>query len=693
MSILNEGNAFGSLQTATPAQSPAGLLRLNPERLNSILENSRDGITLLDLAAAQYVYINQAQVEMTGFTLAELLSMPLDTLCGRVHPDDRMDSLEYQRMLASGQDLAKDLVYRWQTKCGEYRWFSERRKVVRDASGLPVSIVGILRDITEQKHNEDVLKTSGEQLRLAMLSARISSWIVDLTSGEVTNSSNFAQVMGFPDDSPALLSTENMARLVLPEDIGQLRNIIATALINDDSAHAEFRIVNPLTGEIIWLDSQCVIIRDSSHHPVLIVGIHRNETESKIAEQKLRTSEEQALVMVEKLRLINDNKNAFLSTLSHELRNPLAAISMGLSLLQRQIADAVDVHKVLLTLDLMNRQTSLLTHLVDDLLDVTRITRKSIVLHKQTVDLCYLLGQIVADHQVQFNQKGVHLRLELALPWTAADTVSPAPLALMLDADPMRLTQVFGNLLHNALKFTAQGGETVISLAIDEMTQEAVVKVCDNGIGMDVAALQNVFEPYMQIDQSLNHEYGGLGLGLVIAKSLVDLHGGQILVDSAGLGRGTQITVRLPLLQRVTRVPAWVPPLAIGRNQALRILIIEDNLDLNIMLQECLQSLGYQVQSAVNGLDGIALAGAFRPDVIICDIGLPGLSGFEVARAIRRDHPLPNVFLIAYSGYAQPEDLDQSKAAGFNRHLVKPLNISALINVLAEVQNDLSRLD
>ncbi len=387
----------------------------------------------------------------------------------------------------------------------------------------------------------------------------------------------------------------------------------------------------------------------------------------------MQAKNEHALAMVEKLRESDNNKSTFLSILSHELRNPLASISMGLSLLNKQIPTGETGLKAHDTTDLMDRQISHLTHLVDDLLDITRINQHRIILKKERIHLNRLLRQIVDDYKCQFATKEVNLKVYLENE------------PIILDADPVRLTQVVGNLLHNAVKFTERSGEVVFSLVKIAQTKEAVVKVRDSGIGIEASVLPTLFEQFKQVDQSLNRGYGGLGLGLAIAKSIIDLHGGQIEAASAGLGQGACFTVRLPLQQLDDAPQGKMAAKTAANQRALQILIIEDNADLNAILSEMLMSAGHQIEQATDGPDGLAKARAFKPDAVICDIGLPGLNGYEVAKAIRSDSQTKDTYLIAFSGYAQTSDIERAKAAGFDRHLAKPVDYGSLFKILAEI--------
>lgn len=377
--------------------------------------------------------------------------------------------------------------------------------------------------------------------------------------------------------------------------------------------------------------------------------------------------------LVEKLKLADEGRISFMNTLSHELRNPLAAISMGLMLLKESPAGSEQAEKAQ---SIMARQTAQLSRLVDDLLDVTRIAQKKIELKKERIDLNEVVYHTVVDFQPQFAEKGVKLDFELN------------PEIIPIDADRARLTQAIGNLLHNAVKFTSKGGKTRITVKIDEEAgKQAQIIVRDNGMGIDPSLLPELFEPFVQADSSLAHSAGGLGLGLPIVKGIAMLHGGSLSVESEGIGKGARAVISLPL-QEDTVGKALEDSLADEEKccRPLKILIIEDISDLAEIMSELLTHLGHNVTIALNGSEGLSLARHHRPDVLISDIGLPGMSGYELAEEFQNDEQLKDVYMIALSGYAQPEDYERSSKAGFRSHLAKPVNLECLKAALREAE-------
>ncbi len=366
----------------------------------------------------------------------------------------------------------------------------------------------------------------------------------------------------------------------------------------------------------------------------------------------------------EALREADRRKNEFLAVLSHELRNPLAPIRNSTYILEHCEPGGDQAKRAL---EVIDRQAAQLAHLVDDLLDVTRITRNKIQLQRHTLELNELVRHTVEDHRTLFDRADVRVEFH------------PTSRPMSVSADRNRLVQVIGNLLQNAAKFTGRDGETRITISADATERRAVIQVADTGVGMTPELVARLFQPFSQADSTLDRSKGGLGLGLALAKGLVELHGGNITARSAGLGQGAEFVVRLPLAMDDAVAPQAGASASKGRR---RVLIIEDNVDAADSLRDVLGFGEHDVEVAYNGPQGIAKAKEFRPDVVFCDIGLPSMDGFEVARAFRADEALKGVFLVALSGYALPEDVARAQAAGFDRHLAKPTSLEKLEEVL-----------
>jgi PAS domain S-box-containing protein len=366
------------------------------------------------------------------------------------------------------------------------------------------------------------------------------------------------------------------------------------------------------------------------------------------------------------LRDESQRKDAFLAMLSHELRNPLTPIRNSLFLLARGALDAEQAKKPLAVIE---RQVGHLSRIVDDLLDVTRVARGKVRLQREPIDLGELVLHTTDDYRATFDTLGIEL----------APSVAPGP--LWVDADPARMAQVIGNLLGNAAKFTSRGGR--VDIALRREAQGVSLSVRDTGVGMSAETLASVFEAFVQGPQGLDRTTGGLGLGLAMVKGLMELHGGSVEAESPGVGRGAKFTLRLKTID-APRGKAAAPPHSKQRATPQRVLVIEDNVDAADTLREVLLLRGHEVRVAFDGSTGLAEARDFRPEVVVCDIGLPQMNGYEVAHAIRQDAALRSAYLIALTGYASPEDFQSAADAGFDEHLVKPVDLKKLEELLDE---------
>ena len=379
--------------------------------------------------------------------------------------------------------------------------------------------------------------------------------------------------------------------------------------------------------------------------------------------EQVRTAQE--------LREAGRKKDDFLAMLGHELRNPLAPIRNAVQILRQAGHHEPVLEKAR---DMIDRQVSHMTRLVDDLLDVSRISRGKILLHRERLDLTKLVRDTAEDHRRDLEAGG--LALDLDLP------TEP----LWVEGDATRLAQALGNLLSNAGKFTDPGGRVFVEVKTVDLRaggDRAEIVVQDTGIGIEPEMLENLFETLSQADRTLARSRGGLGLGLALVKGLMDLHGGEVEAASEGLGRGSRFTLRLPFAadQEAPGEEAAPPARA---NGSRRVLIIEDNADAAESLQMLLELSGFEVTTAADGTSGLETARRFRPDVVLCDIGLPGgLDGYGVARELRSDSAFQSVRLIALTGYGQAEDQRRAYAEGFDLHLTKPVDPVRLKDLLA----------
>ena len=381
--------------------------------------------------------------------------------------------------------------------------------------------------------------------------------------------------------------------------------------------------------------------------------------------QQIAAQRDELRAYAEALQEADRRKDEFLATLAHELRNPLAPIRNGLQLLRSAPAH-VDREELR---QMMDRQLSHLVHLIDDLMDVSRVSQGKIILRKERVEIADILRSAV----------------ELGRPLVEAGghrlVVRESDVPLAVEADPTRLAQVIGNLLNNAAKYTPDGG--CIELAARRDGAEVLIAVSDDGVGIEAAMLPKVFDLFTQVDHSLDRAKGGLGIGLALVKRLMDLHGGSVSVESAGLGRGSTFTLRLPLAEPAPVAEAPPAETQEATTAPLRVLVVDDNIDVAQTVGWMLESFGHDYELVHDGAAALDAARRFEPDAMLLDIGLPGMDGYAVCEAFRADPRFRELPIIAQTGWGQDLHRAKAGAAGFDAHLVKPVNLETLERTLS----------
>jgi PAS domain S-box-containing protein len=455
--------------------------------------------------------------------------------------------------------------------------------------------------------------------------------------------------------------------LTAPEDREITRALNARGHAGEHRTFAYEKRYLRRDGSRLWVRVNVSVVRDEAGRFVRAIATAEDIAEERRAREALRRSEERLRAANEKLREADRRKDEFLGMLSHELRNPLAPIRNALYILDRAEGDGARARHAR---EVAARQVAHLTRLVDDLLDVTRIARGKIELRRRELDLGALVRRAADDHRALMQER----RLDLAVH------VPARPVSVL--GDETRLAQVLGNLLHNAAKFTPAGGRVAVSLAAEDGA--AVLRVRDTGAGIDPGMIATVFEPFTQAAQTLARSEGGLGLGLALVKGLVTLHGGAVTASSAGPGRGTEVAVTLPLAPARAAAPGGeeAAPAGAAAQPRRRVLVIDDNRDAADSLAELVSMFGHTAEVAYDGPAGLAKAAQGRPDVVLCDIGLPAMDGYEVARRLRARQR--DVRLVAVSGYAQPDDVARAAEAGFDAHVAKPPDPDRLAALLGQ---------
>ncbi len=428
---------------------------------------------------------------------------------------------------------------------------------------------------------------------------------------------------------------------------------MALALQRNEEYNGEEVVIERPDGARVTALAHANPIRDESGILFGAVNVLVDISERKRAEDELRQADQ--------------FKDEFLATLAHELRNPLAPIRNAVDILRMRGSLDTELHWASGVID---RQLRQLTRLVDDLLDVARITRGTLELRKERIEVAAVMRAAVETSNPVV-QAGGH-RLILSVP--------PEP--LFVDADPVRVAQAIANLLNNAATYTGSGG--CIWLSAERQGTQAVVTVRDTGMGIPAEMLPRIFDLFMQGDRSLERSKRGLGIGLTLVKRLIEAHSGTVGAHSDGPGTGSEFTIRLPAIGEAREAPCSDPGAARAPSVAARrILVVDDNRDAADTLGMALRSMGNEICTAYDGLRALEVVSEFRPDAVLVDIGMPGTSGYEVARRIRERPQGFEIVLIAVTGWGQPRDVGRSRAAGFNHHFVKPVDVAALMALLA----------
>jgi PAS domain S-box-containing protein len=631
-------------------------------RLAAIVESSDLAIFSKDMSGIVTSW-NRAAEQLYGYSAAEMIGQPITRIIPLDHPDEFPVLMQ---RLRRGERIEQYETVRVR-KDGERVDVLVSISPVRNDSGQISGASIIARDITETKEVAAALRESEARFRAAAEAADMAFFILravrDPAAGEIADfeivelNRRGATLIGIPREQAM---HGRVLKLVPAARRLGLFDRYRRVLESGEALQEEF---SGGTGQSTnrWFWQQVVPLGDGLAITLL------NITARKRLEQELRER-------AEELAEADRAKDDFLAMLAHELRNPLAPIKNALHMLglQREDSDRVERLRAIL-----ERQVQHMTRMIDDLLDVSRITRGKIAIQREPLNLSNLVRVTFDDQRPAFEEAGLTavLRLPETPAWTLGDTT--------------RLTQVLDNLLENARKFTDQGGQVTLELSLDAPRQQAVIAVRDTGIGIEPEMLPRLFDVFAQADRSLDRSRGGLGLGLALVKGLVELHEGSIETRSQGVGQGAEFILRLalttpPVAGRL--LGAGPPAVAGSEGIGLRILIIEDNRDAAESLRDLLELHGCQVTVAHAGPVGLEMAQQSRPEVIICDIGLPGMDGYAVASALRQDEGLSQTWLIAISGYGQDEDLRRSRRAGFDGHLVKPVDPERLLKHLQEAR-------
>jgi PAS domain S-box-containing protein len=547
---------------------------------------------------------------------------------------------------------------------GSYGWSEEDRQLLRDLTVRLGEALGAAELWKEVRKGE-------ERLKLALEGTDDGLWDWNVATDELYVSPRWEAMLGYRTGE-FRAGFGAWQALVHPDDREHLRRCLRDHLSGrSDHVEAEHRI-RTRDGEWIWVLTRGKLVSAPGHAAPTqrVVGTQTNVTDRKRAEQVLREREAAVRQQAEALARADRRKDEFLAMLAHELRNPLAPISNAFHVLRSQGGPLPQAARSMI--DIVGRQVGHLTRIVDDLLDVARITQNRIVIKPAPT----LVSDVVAA-ALETVQQLVDTRrhtVEVNLP--------SAPLEI--NADRTRLVQVLANLLNNAAKYTPEGGR--IGLCVTHEEGNAVIRVQDNGVGIPSELLPHIFDLFAQGEASLDRAQGGLGLGLTLVRRLVELHGGTVEASSEGAGRGSAFTIRLPVIERArhaTDKPS--PPAGSGRARSCRVLVVEDQPDVAKSFAVLLETMGHRVTIAYDGESGLEMLQREPPAIAFLDIGLPGMSGYELAIRIRKSFPREQLLLVAATGYGAASDRQKALEAGFDQHLAKPVDVTQLQRILAQV--------
>jgi PAS domain S-box-containing protein len=637
---------IGTVVDITQHKTAEFALRESEERFRHMADHAPVMIWVTE-ADGRCSFLGKTWYEFTGRTPDSSLGFGW---IEAMHPDD-VAAARSKFLAASSRQAPYRVEYRLRDKSGEYHWVIDAAQPRFAADGGFLGYIGSVIDISDRKKAEEALRTSEQLYRAIGESIDYGVWICDASGQNLYASESFLRLVGSTQDECSKFGWGNVLH---PDDasrtIAAWQECVRTGGVWD--VEHRFRGV------------------DGQWHPILARGVPvRNEQGEITAWAGINLDISRQKEVEEELREADRRKDEFLAVLAHELRNPLAPIRTGLEVMRLAGDDRAVIEEVRATMD---RQSQQMVRLIDDLLDVNRITRGTFELRKSRVELAAVIESAIETVRSVITSSEHHL--EVDVPQTP----------IVLDADPTRLAQVISNLLNNAAKYMPRGGR--IRLLARREGTTAVISVRDTGVGIPADMIDRIFDMFVQVDGSLERSHGGLGIGLTLVKRLVEMHGGTVEAHSDGPNQGSEFTIRLPAVVGLLSGPLNTDGAEQAQSCKRRVLVVDDNENAATVLAMLLKALGNEVRTAFDGLAAIELAEVFRPEVILLDIGMPELNGYETAMRIREKAWGRNVVLAALTGWGQEEDKRRTREAGFNYHFVKPVETSALRKLLAEYE-------
>lgn len=632
-------------------------IRTSEARKTAILDTALDGIVTIDHRGV-IVDFNPAAEEMFGYSQDDAVGREMAELI--IPPglrEQHRKGIDLFLETGEGPILNKRLELSALRSNGKE--FPVEVTITRISQSDPSLFTGYIRDIAERKQTEAALTENEQRFRTLVEQVEDYAIFMTDTSGKATSwNEGVRRVLGFSEEE--FIGQDIASSIFTPKDVkdgipqAELDKAAVTGSASDD------RWMIRKDGTYFWAAGVTTGLHDERGNLLGFMKVMRDQTERKQMEDELRQ-------YATDLSEADRRKTEFLATLGHELRNPLAPIRTGLEVMKMSTEDPPMIENVR---SMMERQVQQMARLIDDLLDVSRITQGKMVLRTRRVTLKEIV-QSAVEATRSFIEEGRH-DLKIILPEQVT----------FLNADPTRLTQVFSNILNNSAKYTPAGGQITLACALHD--KKVVVSVKDNGLGIPADMLDNIFEMFTQVNRPLEDGYTGLGIGLTLVKRLVKMHGGTIDVQSEGANKGSEFSVCLPILTESSE--AEEVPEGPVVSKTLRILVVDDNKAAATMLQMVVEMLGNEVRIAHNGEEAVACAAEFLPDVVLMDIGMPKMNGYEAAKFIRKQPWGNDMLLVALTGWGQDEDKERTTEAGFDHHFVKPTEPAVLQKLLANHQ-------
>jgi PAS domain S-box-containing protein len=627
-------------------------------RLKAIVDTAVDGIITID-EQGTVESMNSAAERIFGMTHEEVVGQNIAMLITEPEPSEHDSYLESS--VFSGLKKIVGAITEVQGRHQDGSMFPMELALSETRLGLRRIFTGIVRDISEYK------KAVAERTRLLKELEAERALLNSLLDNAPVGLGFFDHELRYLRINPALAEING---LPIADHLGRTLVDVLPRVPKDvlDAFQHVFQSGQSIVNQEVRAETHKLSGQPRywlcSYYPV------KKADGTVLGAGAVVTDIDDRKRLEEALKDADERKDQFLAMLAHELRNPLAPISNAAQIMK---VEGPNGRNFGWSIDVIEDQIKHMTRLVDDLLDVSRITRGKVVLQKESIELAAVVQLAVEASQPLI--QGYHHELTVTLPHES----------VILDVDPPRMAQVLSNLLNNAAKYTDEGGQ--ITLTAQQIDDQVIIRVCDNGIGIAPELLPEIFDLFTQGDQTLSRSRGGLGIGLTLVQSLVEMHDGRVVVHSGGPGRGSEFEVRLPLPFRDGAVPHGSNAGVDQRVAPLprrRILIVDDNRDNASSLGLLLAALGQEVYTAHDGPTALELTRTHHPDVVLLDIGLPGMDGYEVARQCRRDSGLDQLILIAMTGYGKDEDRRRSQSAGFNAHFIKPVSLDDLRLMLGQ---------